>query len=439
MGSISDMKSLEEHFSKMAERGWMIDKIGAVNHRYRAAEPCKKRFFVDLLPSIGTFDYPDNDDAKSYRQICEESGWTFISANGQFHVFCAEGDENEITPIHTDNKIQAKLHIKAIVKFELLTYIYCLVMFSIFAFLQFRFTGYDIYLSNMAIFSLFGWMFFLLGVLWSLTFVLVRIFKLAKAAKEDLPMPKISYRSAKARTGVQLTLFAIAITFFFGGMVLEIAGGMSLAIISPSLACIVGTFVGFWIRRQINTKERTRKQNRNLFIGAMAIMVVVLMVLSVFSMYLIFTLEENAAKPVKLPVITLSDVTEAMTPNNTYYDVFGSIAVPLHYSYGETTNKSDLSMEVFRPINKKIAQDLFNHYAKMIESDDEMTYFHLGTREAALWGADVAVETAYGSNVGLLLMRDKTILRVWFCNECIEQEAVQQAVQSFWLELALVK
>ena len=58
MGTIGDMKTLEHHFTLMAEQGWMIDKIGMVTHRYRAVEPCKKRFFVDILPQITAFDYP---------------------------------------------------------------------------------------------------------------------------------------------------------------------------------------------------------------------------------------------------------------------------------------------------------------------------------------------------------------------------------------------
>ena len=104
MGTIGDMKTLEQHFAEMAAKGWMIDKIGLFAHRYYAIEPCEKRFFVDFLPQITAFDYPENEDAQEYRRICEESGWRFIAANKQFHIFCADGDNPAPVPIHTDNR-----------------------------------------------------------------------------------------------------------------------------------------------------------------------------------------------------------------------------------------------------------------------------------------------------------------------------------------------
>ena len=74
MGTVGDMKTLEQHFSSMAEKGWMIDKVGSFAHRFRAIEPGKKRFFVDFLPQITAFDYPENEDALDYRSYCEKSG-----------------------------------------------------------------------------------------------------------------------------------------------------------------------------------------------------------------------------------------------------------------------------------------------------------------------------------------------------------------------------
>ena len=104
MGTIGDVKNLEIRFAQMAEQGWMIDKIGMFYHRYRAIEPCKKRFFVDFLPQITAFDYPENEEAQDYRSICEDSGWAFLTANRQLHVFCADENAPAPTPIHRTTK-----------------------------------------------------------------------------------------------------------------------------------------------------------------------------------------------------------------------------------------------------------------------------------------------------------------------------------------------
>jgi len=112
IGTLADIKNLEIRFSEMAEKGWMIDKIDPLSLRYREVEPCKKRFFVDLLPQITVFDYPENEDARDYRGICEDSGWTFVTASRQLHIFCADRETPAPPPIHTDNRLQAKIYLK---------------------------------------------------------------------------------------------------------------------------------------------------------------------------------------------------------------------------------------------------------------------------------------------------------------------------------------
>lgn len=170
MGVVGDMKNLEHHFSLMAEQGWMIDCLGVFTHRYRAIEPCKKSFFVDFLPQITAFDYPENEDAQDYRAMCEASGWTFITANKQFHVFCAEGNTPAPTPIHTDNKIQARIYLKASRKYEIGMFFISLLMLWFFSPLN---RGVELFLSDMFLFMSVGFSIFWSGTsgLWDLSCV----------------------------------------------------------------------------------------------------------------------------------------------------------------------------------------------------------------------------------------------------------------------------
>jgi len=160
MGTVGDMKNLEQHYSDMASKGWLIDKIGLFTHRYRAVEPCKVHFFVDFLPQITAFDYPENEDAQDYRRICEDAGWNFIAANKQFHVFCADDKNPTPIPIHTDNSIHAKIYLRASRKYELPWLLYAVLMFCLFSPLS---RGINLLLSNILLFMTIGYSLFLIG------------------------------------------------------------------------------------------------------------------------------------------------------------------------------------------------------------------------------------------------------------------------------------
>lgn len=435
MGNVGDMKNLEYHFTRMAEKGWMIDKIGLLTHRYRAIEPCKKSFFVDLLPQITAFDYPENEDAQDYRSFCEASGWTFVAANKQFHVFCAEDNTPAPTPIHTDNCIQARIYLKASKKYELPIFLYSLFMIWFFSPLG---KGIELFLSNMMLFMAMGYCFFSVGYLWNFCFVIRWFLRTRKSAKHGLPMPVVNYRLARIRINV----FSASIILFLActvlGVVLDLAAGLSPYIVLIILLPILGLGTGLWIRRQIDTRKRTRGANIGLTIAALVIMELVIIGGMVFTISNLINIQLYPNSIGDRSALTLRDF--GMVPESNSALVKRSAAVPDNYSYWEVTRGGSVNTEVYRSVSNVLTQELYKHYADEFErryKDEAYSYrevVYLTSSDAAIWGADEGVAVFSGYNMELLLHRGKTILRLSIGIEGVSAEEAGQVVQGLWCD-----
>lgn len=438
MGVIGDMKTLENHFARMAEMGWMIDKIGMFTHRYRAVEPCKKQFFVDLLPQITAFDYPENEVAQDYRRLCEESGWTFLTASKQFHVFCAECDTSAPVPIHTDNKIQAKIYLKACRKYELFPYIFQVFTLGLLIAAQLL-SGIEVFLSNLVIFQMLGYLLFSVGNFWIIGFVFLWYRRTKKAAELDLPMPQVNYRLARVRGKVfTLGIFSFIICMLTG-IVLEISGGMPAELLLIGILPIAAVGAGLWIRRQIDTKRRERKANIRLFVVSLVIMELILLGVMGFVVWNILSVDRIEETLDNRLALTLQDIGVASAPVGTDTLINGSVAVPVHYSYWEWNGEGNVNTEVYRSVSKSLTRGLYNRYVKEQSYNDETGYdggTELSSEEAAFWGAEEGV-MAFSPDkrsIKLILLREKSLLRLWLDSNSINESTAAQAVQRLWID-----
>ena len=441
MGTIGDMKTLEHHFAQMAEKGWLIDKIGVLTHRYRAIEPCKKTFFVDLLPQITAFDYPENEDAQDYRSICEASGWTFAAANKQFHVFYADGENPAPMPIHTDNALQAKIYLKACRKYEMLWLFYALFMFWLSSPIG---KGVELFLSNISLFLAIGYSFFLIGFIWTFGFILRWYIRTRKSAKNELPLPKVNYRLSRIRNKMFAVGIIILIVCMITGIMMEIIGGMSLIILPMMLMPLSAVGVGFWIRRQIDTRKRTRAANIRLFIIVMIIMEIVLLGGMGFAIKGILSSPLRGSDSLgNRPVLTLNDVGITGEPTSSNTHINGTFAVPVDYEYWEVRFPGSAQTQVYKTINKTLTRWLYDHCAKEFEKEFDAvrsttpSVLILTPEEASFWGAEESMVYFHtGNNAAeLLLLRGKTILRLTIEGEDMNLETVAGAVKKIWSEL----
>ena len=424
---IGEIKNLERRFALMAERGWMIDKIGFFIHRYRAVEPCKKRFFVDLLPQITAFDYPHNEDAQDYRRLREESGWTFAASNKQIHVFCADGDAPPPVSIHTDNKIQAQVFLKISRKYELPWVIF----FALYLVWQIFFIvpaqGIEVFFSNLGTFLIIGYLFFAPVFIWLVWSVLSWYARTKKAYRLGLPMPAANYRMSRIRERALMAASAVFFVCVLAGAVLDVSDRKAsalplllLVVVTP--AAIVG--IALWARRRIDTRRRERKANRRLMIAAIVAAEALLIGAALFA-----GSKANGARRVSdsldnRPVLTLRDTLPIfkLSPGanddiKNHTRVRSSLAVPVNYTYWEANRFGRVETRVYGSINEFTARKLYNRLIKMSMKRNKNLQTKIdrfGFDKAEAWGAfeGAAFSNPAANTHEMILLNGKTVLRV---------------------------
>lgn len=84
-----DYLRIQEHLTKMAEKGWMLEQIDRFFWRYRLCEPKKMRFSVLFFQNL--------DWEEPYREQCETAGWQYVSGFAGMQIFCTE--DPDLAPV----------------------------------------------------------------------------------------------------------------------------------------------------------------------------------------------------------------------------------------------------------------------------------------------------------------------------------------------------
>lgn len=102
--SIWDHTGLEAHLARMAEKGWLIEKIDSFGWVYRRIEPKKLTFCVTYYPKASDFAPGPTEDQETFYEFCQYAGWELAASCAQLQVFVNQR-ENPI-PIETDPALE---------------------------------------------------------------------------------------------------------------------------------------------------------------------------------------------------------------------------------------------------------------------------------------------------------------------------------------------
>lgn len=102
--SLYDHTGIEKRLKKMAEKGWMLEKITSLGWVYRRTEPKNGQFSITYYPKASEFDPELTEGQKMYQEFTARSGWQFICSSAQMQVFYTE--QEDPTPIETDPVMQ---------------------------------------------------------------------------------------------------------------------------------------------------------------------------------------------------------------------------------------------------------------------------------------------------------------------------------------------
>lgn len=98
--SLYNRSGLEKHLTEMAEKGWLLEKIGSFLWTYRKIEPKKLAICVCWFPKASAFDPEPSEEQQTFYDFCEHTGWVLAASSGQMQVFYNETAHP--VPIETD-------------------------------------------------------------------------------------------------------------------------------------------------------------------------------------------------------------------------------------------------------------------------------------------------------------------------------------------------
>ncbi len=98
--SFYDITGMESHLTAMAQKGWMLEKLGNFFWVYRRCEPRTLHFAVTYYPPASAFEPEPSEGQQTFTDFCDHAGWRLVGSNAQIMVFA--NDQEHPVPIHTD-------------------------------------------------------------------------------------------------------------------------------------------------------------------------------------------------------------------------------------------------------------------------------------------------------------------------------------------------
>lgn len=99
-----DYTGIAAHLSKMAESGWLLEKISNFGWTYRRIPPKKMAFYVSYYPKASEFDPEPAEGQKIFHDFCKHTGWVLAAAAAQMQIFYNEKEHP--VPIETDPALE---------------------------------------------------------------------------------------------------------------------------------------------------------------------------------------------------------------------------------------------------------------------------------------------------------------------------------------------
>ncbi|MDD3298988.1 MAG: DUF2812 domain-containing protein, partial [Firmicutes bacterium] len=257
-----DYKAIAIYLEEMAGKGWMLEKVGRMTARFRAIEPRKLKFYVDVFKEEGPLTPEKTKEAEEYRRLCQESGWTFITSQDYLQYFYADGDEDPV-PIQTDEVLEQKIVETTLWRGELLGTLAFSIIAVVVLVMYFPIRHNNL-LSFTGVAGTFLFPILCIFVLASTVYGLFWMLRARRNIKRGFPLKKPTLKSARRRIiafhGPALTIgivFILAFTidaFFMPHIV-----GLSL------LGPVIGMGIGLGLRYIIK-KKATEKKDSVLYV-----------------------------------------------------------------------------------------------------------------------------------------------------------------------------
>ncbi len=102
-----DYTGMACHFEAMAQKGWVLDKMGNFLWRFRKEEPRRLKFAITYFPEVTGFEPGRLTGNAHMRELCEQAGWVLAADPGKFQVYYNE--DPDAVELETDPEVRLEV------------------------------------------------------------------------------------------------------------------------------------------------------------------------------------------------------------------------------------------------------------------------------------------------------------------------------------------
>jgi len=352
-----DYKAMEVYLEDMAQRGWMLKKINQLYATFEEITPRKVHFTVDVFEKAGALVSENTEEAREYRELCEEAGWHFIDARRHLQFFYSEAEQRP-TPIQTDLETEKRIVSSSLWKSQVGNYIYNLVIFSILMYMNFPITHENLLRNTGIMLAVLLPLFWGFSVL-VLGYLLFLRYRMKKSVDRGEVFSKRNYSKAKKRAWIINGIPMIFALFMFAGLLADLIRGNN-GLIFALFPIIIGSGVGLLLNKVIQKKSKKKSD------GILYVIIGILGTFIVISMITPFTImsglgSDRTSLPESYPRLesdSLESAQEHVEPYVRYYPQ-GSLLVPVSYDAYLYRGESGFDYAYHETISPKIAEFIY--------------------------------------------------------------------------------
>ena len=314
--SFYDHTGMTTHLEEMAQRGWLLDKMGGMFWRYRKVEPQRLRFALVYFPEVTGFEPTKPEGHSRMEDLCAGTGWQLAATAGKFQIYYNE--DPDPVELETDPMTQVQVIHRTMKKNFLPSYAILAVMSVLQLMVQMtsltrdfglQYSGKVYYLSGVSWAMIPIWSLLLLAYLLELGRYFLWYRRAKNRAEEGLMTPSVSSFWVQSLTLWLLVILVLSwvTTGALTDFVLILFGAMAAA-------GVLATLASKWMKRM----KVSAKVNELVTVG----ITVVLML--IFMMTLMPTLlgsdHRESEETGQLP-LRLEDLGYATTEERTHMEV----------------------------------------------------------------------------------------------------------------------
>jgi len=271
--SFYDNVGMERRLEQMAEKGWMLEKMGGIFWRWKTADPKRLHFTVTYFPNASEFDPGPTEGQEIFADFCQRSGWTLLLRHGQMQIFYS--DRPDALPIETDALVQVETVHKTMKKSVLPTQALMLVLCVwqlVFSYLRFNTDPIEFLASPSSVYMVPAWLLLLGECLCELGFYFHWYRKARHLAEETGAFLRI--KTSRVMSLMLLIASALIMLAAILGSAITLGGTLLWLLLMP-LIFLAANGMKAWMKH----RKFSRRTNRFLTLATTVVLTVSVLML----------------------------------------------------------------------------------------------------------------------------------------------------------------